>query len=80
MALLEFSDRLPRCSRSRGDLVMSDVAPQDDEHGRPMHSELRPVCGTGDVDRPAAGLLVPRAKAAGTGCVKRTSLSEQPEQ
>ncbi|MFE7918156.1 DUF6300 family protein [Streptomyces sp. NPDC057398] len=58
MALLEFSDRLPRCSRCRGSLIMSGVAPQDDEHGRPIHLELCPVCDTGDVDRPAAGLLV----------------------
>ncbi|MFF2430930.1 DUF6300 family protein [Streptomyces mirabilis] len=36
MALLEFSDRLPQCSRCRGDLIMSGVAPQDDEHGRPI--------------------------------------------
>ncbi|UUU36843.1 DUF6300 family protein [Streptomyces sp. CA-210063] len=37
---------------------MSGVAPQDDEHGRPIHLELCPVCDTGDVDRPAASLLV----------------------
>jgi hypothetical protein len=37
---------------------MSAVAPQDDEHGRPIHLELCPACDTGDVDRPAAGLLV----------------------
>lgn len=37
---------------------MSGVAPQNDEHGRPIHLELCPVCDTGDVDRPAAGLLV----------------------
>jgi hypothetical protein len=58
MGLLEFSDRLPQCSRCRGDLIMSGVAPQDHEHGRPIHLELCPVCDTGDVDRPAAGLLV----------------------
>ncbi|MFD8262137.1 DUF6300 family protein [Streptomyces griseoluteus] len=58
MELLRFSDRLPQCSRCRGDLIMSDVAPQHDEHGRPIHLELCPVCDTGDVDRPAAGLLV----------------------
>ncbi|WP_327320541.1 DUF6300 family protein [Streptomyces sp. NBC_01235] len=39
---------------------MSGVAPQDDEHGRPIHLELCPVCDTGDVNRPAAGLLVQR--------------------
>ncbi|MFI9569273.1 DUF6300 family protein [Streptomyces rishiriensis] len=37
---------------------MSGVAPQDDEHGRPIHLELCAVCDTGDVGRPAAGLLV----------------------
>ncbi|MEV6594591.1 DUF6300 family protein [Streptomyces acidicola] len=37
---------------------MSGVAPQDDEHGRPVHLELCPVCDTCDVDRPAADLLV----------------------
>ncbi|MGW3950161.1 DUF6300 family protein [Streptomyces sp. NPDC004752] len=58
MELLRFSDRLPQCSRCRGDLIMSAVAPQDDEHGRPIHLELFPACDTGDVDRPAAGLLV----------------------
>ncbi|WP_432020920.1 DUF6300 family protein [Streptomyces sp. 1222.5] len=58
MELLRFSDRLPQCSRCRGDLIMSGVAPQDDEDGRPIHLELCPVCDTGDVDRPAAGLLV----------------------
>ncbi|MEW2404110.1 DUF6300 family protein [Streptomyces sp. NPDC046862] len=58
MELLRLSDRLPQCSRCRGDLIMSGVAPQDDEHGRPIQLELCPVCDTGDVDRPAAGLLV----------------------
>jgi hypothetical protein len=58
MALLEFSDRLLQCSRCRGNLIMSGVAPQDDERGCPIHLELCPVCDTGDVDRPAAGLLV----------------------
>ncbi|MFD7606109.1 DUF6300 family protein [Streptomyces mirabilis] len=58
MALLEFSDRLPQCSRCRGDLIMSGVAAQDDEHGWPIHLELCPACDTGDVDRPAAVLLV----------------------
>ncbi|MFE0438914.1 DUF6300 family protein [Streptomyces nigra] len=46
MALLEFSDRLPQCSRCRGNLIMSGVAPQDDEHGRPIHLEMCPVCDT----------------------------------
>ncbi|MEV0226760.1 DUF6300 family protein [Streptomyces sp. NPDC050704] len=58
MNLLRLSDRLPQCSRCRGDLIMSEVAPQNDTHGRPIHLELCPVCDTGDVDRPAAGLLV----------------------
>ncbi|MGY4967574.1 DUF6300 family protein [Streptomyces sp. 900105245] len=58
MDLLRFSDRLPQCSRCRGDLLMSGVAPQDDEHGRPIHLELCSACDAGDVDRPAAGLLV----------------------
>ncbi|MFI1726404.1 hypothetical protein [Streptomyces sp. NPDC020489] len=31
---------------------MSGVAPQDDEHGRPVHLELCLACGTGDVGRP----------------------------
>ncbi|WP_030574302.1 DUF6300 family protein [Streptomyces aureocirculatus] len=58
MALLEFSDRLPQCSRCRGDLFMCGVAPQDDEYGRPIHMELCPSCDSGDVNRPAAGLFV----------------------
>ncbi|MEU5636680.1 DUF6300 family protein [Streptomyces rishiriensis] len=37
---------------------MSGVAPQDDELGRPINLELCAVCDTGDVDRPAADLLV----------------------
>ncbi|MFI5823778.1 DUF6300 family protein [Streptomyces rishiriensis] len=45
-------------ARCRSSLIMSGVAPQDDEHGRPIHLELCAVCDTGDVDRPAAGLLV----------------------
>ncbi|MER6375912.1 DUF6300 family protein [Streptomyces mirabilis] len=56
--LVEEADRLPRCSRCRGDLIISSVAPQDDEHGRPIHLELCALCDTGDVDRPAAGVLV----------------------
>ncbi|MFF4787907.1 DUF6300 family protein [Streptomyces griseorubiginosus] len=53
--LLRFSNRLPQCSRCRGDLIMSGVAPQNDEHGRPIHLELYTA---GDADRPAASLLV----------------------
>ncbi|MFI5690046.1 DUF6300 family protein, partial [Streptomyces sp. NPDC051636] len=34
------------------------MAPQDDEHGRPIHLELCPACDAGDVGRPVAGLLV----------------------
>jgi len=56
--MLEFADRLPQCSRCRGGLVMSGVAPQDDEDGRPLHLGLCPSCDAGDVDRPAAGLFV----------------------
>jgi hypothetical protein len=37
---------------------MSGVAPEDDEHGRPIHLELCPTCDAGDVNRPAAGLFV----------------------
>ncbi|WP_435271358.1 DUF6300 family protein [Streptomyces sp. 1222.5] len=40
MDLLRLEDRLPQCSRCRGDLLMSGVAPQDDEHGRSNHLEL----------------------------------------
>lgn len=58
MELLKISDRLPQCSRCRGALIVSGVAPKDDEHGRPIHLELCPVCDTGDAGRPAAGLLV----------------------
>ncbi|MFD5848119.1 DUF6300 family protein [Streptomyces chartreusis] len=58
MALLRFSDRLPQCSRCRGDVLMSGVAPQDDEHGAADPPGAVPGCDTGDVDRPAAGLLV----------------------
>ncbi|MGA5363911.1 DUF6300 family protein [Streptomyces purpurascens] len=58
LELLRFSDRLPQCSRCRGDLIMSGVAPQDDRHGRPIHLELCPVCDAGDVDPPDVGLLV----------------------
>ncbi|MFB7032495.1 MULTISPECIES: DUF6300 family protein [unclassified Streptomyces] len=52
------SARLPRCSRCGGGLIVSAVAPETDEHGRPIHLELCAACDTGDVDRPAAGLLV----------------------
>jgi len=63
MALSEFSDRLPRCSRCRGDLIMCGVTPQNDEHGRPIHLELCPVCDTGDVDRSAAPAMAARHSA-----------------
>ncbi len=49
------SDRLPQCSRCRGDLLTSIVMPQNDEHGRPIHLELCPAC---DADRSAAGALI----------------------
>ncbi|GGS96954.1 DUF6300 family protein [Streptomyces violaceus] len=58
MATLEFSEELPPCSRCHGKLMMSAVAPQTDKHGRPIHLELCPSCDTGDIDRPAAGLLI----------------------
>jgi len=54
MELLKFADRLPQCSRCRGGIIMSGVAPQNDEHGRPIHLELCPACDTGDAGRPAA--------------------------
>nr|WP_237330067.1 DUF6300 family protein [Streptomyces sp. BA2] len=43
---------------TRGDLILSGVAPQNDEQGRPIHLELCPICDTGDADRPAAGMFV----------------------
>ncbi|MFD3851901.1 DUF6300 family protein [Streptomyces microflavus] len=49
------SDRLPQCSRCRGDLLTSIVMPQNDKHGRPIHLELCAAC---DADRPAAGALI----------------------
>ncbi|MFE0778881.1 DUF6300 family protein [Streptomyces sp. NPDC058861] len=58
MARVRRSARLPRCSRCGGELIVSAVAPQNDEQGRPVHLELCAACDTGNVDRPAAGLLV----------------------
>ncbi|MGY0071776.1 DUF6300 family protein (plasmid) [Streptomyces sp. QTS137] len=58
MALVERSDRLPQCSRCRGDLIISAVAPKNDAQGRPIHMELCASCDAGDADRPAAGLLL----------------------
>ncbi|MFD0155058.1 DUF6300 family protein [Streptomyces sp. NPDC055721] len=58
MAVIETKDRLPQCSRCRGDLIISAVAPVDDAHGRPIHLELCPACDTGDTERPAAGILL----------------------
>ncbi|MFI9214375.1 DUF6300 family protein [Streptomyces sp. NPDC053253] len=58
MERVRLSGRLPRCSRCRADLIVSAVAPEDDEQGRPIHLELCAVCDTGDADRPAAGFLV----------------------
>jgi uncharacterized protein DUF6300 len=58
MALVERSRRLPQCSRCRGDLIMSAVMPQDDDHGWPIHLELCVSCDAGDATRPAAGVLV----------------------
>ncbi|WP_371666818.1 hypothetical protein OG985_03890 [Streptomyces sp. NBC_00289] len=47
MALLEFSDRLPQCSRCRGNRIIGGVAPQDDEQGRPVYLGLRVKEGAG---------------------------------
>lgn len=58
MTMLKFSEELPSCSRCRGKLMMSAVAPQKDKHGQPIHLELCPSCDTGNADRPAAGLLI----------------------
>ncbi|MFF8513586.1 DUF6300 family protein [Streptomyces sp. NPDC015492] len=58
MERIRRSARLPRCSRCQGELIVSAVAPENDEQGRPIHLELCVACDTGDVDRPAAGLLV----------------------
>ncbi|WP_185909325.1 DUF6300 family protein [Streptomyces sp. WAC01280] len=58
MAMVEAKKRLPLCSRCRGNLIISAVAPMDDAHGRPIHLELCPACDTGDTERPAAGLLL----------------------
>lgn len=58
MATAERSEQLPPCSRCRGELMMSAVAPQTDRHGRPIHLELCYSCDTGNVDRPAAGLFL----------------------
>ncbi|WUS35197.1 DUF6300 family protein [Streptomyces sp. NBC_01255] len=52
--MIETKNRLPQCSRCRGDLVISAVAPVDDARGRPVHLELCPACDTGDTERPAA--------------------------
>ncbi|PNE43448.1 DUF6300 family protein [Streptomyces noursei] len=58
MVLFNLSDRLPHCSRCRGDLVISSVAPQNDAYGRPIHLELCAACDAGDAGRPAAGILL----------------------
>ncbi|MEV0695485.1 DUF6300 family protein [Streptomyces sp. NPDC050388] len=58
MAIPKFADRLPQCSRCGGDLIMSGVAPQDDQDGPPIHWEPCPSCDAEDADRPAAGLFV----------------------
>ncbi|MFB1044458.1 DUF6300 family protein [Streptomyces chrestomyceticus] len=67
MARVELSDRLPQCSRCRGDLITSVVMPQDDEYGRPIHLELCAAC---DADKSAAGALI-RFFAAGGGHGRR---------
>ncbi|MFE5091941.1 DUF6300 family protein [Streptomyces sp. NPDC056638] len=55
MHRVELSDKLPQCSRCRGDLITSIVMPQDDAERRPIHLELCAAC---DVDKPAAGALL----------------------
>ncbi|MFC9891468.1 DUF6300 family protein [Streptomyces pilosus] len=58
MAILEFSEAIPPCTRCDGQLIMSAQAPQTDRHGQPIRLELCPACDTGNTDRPAAGLLL----------------------
>jgi len=58
VAMLEFSEAIPPCTRCDGQLTMSAVAPQTDRHGQPIRLELCPSCDTGNTDRPAAGLLL----------------------
>ncbi|MCX5000959.1 DUF6300 family protein [Streptomyces longwoodensis] len=55
---MERSEALPPCSRCGGRLMMSAIAPQKDAQGQPIHLELCPSCDTGNVERPAAGLLL----------------------
>jgi hypothetical protein len=63
MHRVEISDKLPQCSRCRGNLITSAVMPKDDADGRPIHLELCPAC---DADKPAAGALL-RFLAEGGG-------------
>ncbi len=58
MAMLEFSEAIPPCSRCGGKLMMNGVAPQTDRHGQPIRLELCYSCDTGNVERPAAGLFL----------------------
>lgn len=58
MATVERSEHLPPCSRCGGRLMMSADAPQTDKHGQPIRLELCPTCDTGNLERPAAGLLL----------------------
>ena len=55
MHRVELSDRLPQCSRCRGDLITSVVMPQNDAEGWPIHLELCPVC---HANKSAGGALV----------------------
>lgn len=55
MHRVERSDKLPQCSRCRGDLITSVVMPQNDADGRPIHLQLCPAC---DADKAAAGALL----------------------
>lgn len=58
MTHLELKDHLPQCSRCRGNLIMSAVAPENDAEGWPIHLELCPRCDSADCSRPHAGILV----------------------
>lgn len=55
MHRVERSDKLPQCSRCRGDLITSIVMPQDGVEGRPIYLELCAAC---DADKSAATALL----------------------
>ncbi|MFI8967006.1 DUF6300 family protein [Streptomyces sp. NPDC053493] len=50
--------RLPQCSLCHGDLIMSVVMPESDAESWPLRLELCAACDSGDVARPAAGILL----------------------